>query len=280
MAEPLISTGAALVGAGAWFANRVFGPSAGALGDSLKVYLQSQLPKIFDRAGDIAKSENLELSEISPGLLTRMIIDASSSDDSDEIREWWANLFVAAAVEPDNIHATLSDMMALVGPAEAAALKGFYERVEAARPDENGPWKVSRFSVEHYVNEFMQIDIGYQFPIDSSDFERVSLSIESFRKNMPALPIAWSIPVQVKVQINNTGPIDFVMSKGGKVHWFDEDQLAYDVLERARIIHISRHPLSRSEGRPGWVEFVEFSQLGMAFYEACVGITRKCGRKS
>lgn len=273
MVDP-VTTGSLLAGgASAWFAGKVFGPSVDALGESLKVYLQSQMPRIFERAGQIAQSKDLELSEISPGLLTRMVVDASSAGDSEGLREWWANLFVDASLAEVNTHATLSDMMSMVGPTEAAVLKDFYSKIASIRPDTSAPWKCSRFIVDHYVNEFMSIDIGYRFPIDLSELDEVNRNIEQFRRQpLPALPVAWSVPTKAKIKVGDSGDIDVVWPKNHKMAWFVDNQISFEILERARIIRISRHRLSRGEGRTGWVEFIEFTQLGMRFYETCEGI--------
>ena len=274
MVDPA-TTGTVIAGGiGAWFAGKVFGPSVDALGESLKVYLQSQLPAIFERAGQIADQNGLSLSQISPGLLTRMIIDASASGDSKEVREWWASLFVDASHAEENTHASLSDMMAMVGPSEAAALKSIYSRIEKCRPADPGHWEFSRFLVDHYVNEFMSIDIGYRFPVEPEDLDEVNKNIENFQRlPLPASPAAWSVPTKGKMRVGDSEDIDLVWPCDRILPWFEENRLSFDILERARIIRISRHPLSRGQGRTGWIEFVGFTQLGMRFYETCEGMT-------
>ena len=76
-----------------WFANKIFGPSVDAMGKNLAAHLQSRMPAIFGRAEQIAKEARIEPRPIKPGLLSRMIVDASFSEDTEEITEWWANLF-------------------------------------------------------------------------------------------------------------------------------------------------------------------------------------------
>ena len=140
MVEPLITTGAALVGTSTWFANKILGPSAERLGDNLVVYLEYRLPKIFGRADAIASERNIEPQPVKPGLLTRMIIDASMSDDVEEITEWWANLFVDASRGGSNQHAIFSDVMAQLGPKEVLVLEKFlspYDEVWSENTGQN-----------------------------------------------------------------------------------------------------------------------------------------------
>ncbi len=127
MSDSVITTGTALVGTGAWFANQIFGPSAGAVGENLKVHLQNRLPTIFGRSAQLAEEKAITLGPIKPGLLTRMVVDASFSDDSEEITEWWANLFIEAGSEAfeANRQAVFSDIMAMLGPREVSVLTEF-----------------------------------------------------------------------------------------------------------------------------------------------------------
>lgn len=74
MAEvTIISAGAALVGSGAWFAAKLFGPSAEALGDQLKAYFTRRIESIFAAAGRLAADRGLEIAPVPAGLLARMI---------------------------------------------------------------------------------------------------------------------------------------------------------------------------------------------------------------
>lgn len=87
MVEP-VTTGV-LLGAG-WFANKLLGPSADALGEQLKIYASSRLEKIFKRTEDI-NSDSLVYPL--PTVFAHLAIEqASISDDADNITEMWANL--------------------------------------------------------------------------------------------------------------------------------------------------------------------------------------------
>lgn len=260
-------------GVAGWFAGRVFGPSTDRLGDNLLVYLESRLPSILGKAGTIAHDEGIEPKPIKPGLLTRLIVNASMSDEDDEITEWWANLMLEASIAGSNRHAVFSDMMAAVGPQEAMFLQQLYTMVCDKRPKAEGPWVFSRFIVEHHVQEFT-VDISWMFPLNNETAERASEAVRNFRGQMPAKPVAWGLPSEVRIFVNQE-PLDIVLRGERRVPWFEGREVEFEILERAQILRMSRHEMPASAGPSGWVQFIEFTQLGMAFYEACSGMSRK-----
>ena len=276
MTGDIPSTAAFLAGSGAagtWFAAKVFGPSADRLGGNLLVYLESRLPIIFTRAEAIAHEKGIEPKPIKPGLLTRLIVDASMSDEDDEITEWWANLILDASITGSNRHAVFSDMMAAVGPQEAMFLQQLYMMVSDKRPKGDKPWAFSRFIVENYVEEFAT-DISWMFPLNNETAERASDAVRNFRGEMPAKPVAWGLPSQVQVRLDEK-PLDLVLRGERRVPWFEGCEAEFEILERSQILRMSRHEMPTIKGPSGWVQFVEFTQLGMAFYEACSGMSRK-----
>ena len=96
MVEPVSTS--LLIGAGAgWFANKVFGPSADALGQELKAYSSSRLGKIFKRAAERSKPEQVEA--LPPGFVVTFFQKASFSEDDESLTEMWANLLAQAATE-------------------------------------------------------------------------------------------------------------------------------------------------------------------------------------
>jgi hypothetical protein len=106
MIEP-ISTGLA-VGAG-WFANKLFGPSADALGEALKSYGTSRLQKIFNRAAE--KADPTEVEALPPGFVVTFFQKASFSEDDDSLTEMWANLLAQAATNFTNRHAAYVEIL-------------------------------------------------------------------------------------------------------------------------------------------------------------------------
>lgn len=279
MTEPIFTPTVIVSGASAWLAAKIFGPSAARLGDNLLVYLESRLPRIFAEVEKIARENGIDPQPIRPGLLTRLIVDASMSEDDEGITEWWANLILDASVSGSNEHAVFSDMMTLLGPSEAEFLGNFYALVADKRPRNDEPWHFSRFIVEHTVSEFLARGIGWKFPVEKGEAEQARKFIENFKAVMPAIPVAWGIPSKGQASINQGEPFDFVVVDQQKVKWFAGSERLFEVLETSRILRISRHQIPSMRGRDGWVELLEFTQLGMAFYEACSGLSRNWEHK-
>lgn len=106
MVEP-VSTGL-VIGAG-WFANKLFGPSADALGEALKSYGTSRLEMIFKRAAEKADPKRVEA--LSPGFVVTFFQKASFSEDDESLTEMWANLLAQAATNFTNRHAAYVEIL-------------------------------------------------------------------------------------------------------------------------------------------------------------------------
>jgi len=70
-----------------WFADKVFGKAIEPLGESLIPFLSERWRAIAGQAEGLAKERLIEPTPISPGLLARMIMDASFSADEPGITE-------------------------------------------------------------------------------------------------------------------------------------------------------------------------------------------------
>ena len=248
-----------------WFANRIFGPSVDAMGKSLSAHLQSRLPAIFGRSEQIAKELNIEPGSIKPGLLTRMIIDASFSEETDEITDWWANLFLSASVQGDNKHAVFSDMMAMIGPSEAACLSDFL------KPYEKGEYSRLLFGALSIGN----VDVGREAWIldrlGNSAFDRIKVdqmvrSLEEGELEWPIRLRAWKLYIR---QTSKTNAIE--MQSNG---WYEENELAIEILVRTGVLRLARVDVP-AMGQPSWVDTVELTRLGAEFYLECTGAERK-----
>ncbi len=119
MVEPF-STGLAL-GAG-WFANKLFGPSADALGDALKNYGSSRLGKIFNRAA--GKTNPEQVQALPPGFVMTFFQKASFSEDDDSLTEMWANLLAQAATDFTNRHAAYVEILSELTAFDAMTIAG------------------------------------------------------------------------------------------------------------------------------------------------------------
>ena len=263
MPGDLITTGAALVGTGAWFADKIFGPGADAIGGQLKAYLQARLPAIFGLAEAKARELDVELQPIQPGLLARMIMDASFSNDSSEITEWWANLFVSASHAGTNKHAVFSDMMAVLGPKEAECLTAFMTSFDFARTE---PWfknsmATMRGSIDLMRDQAISGWVG-ETPIAHDRLQSVYLNLTGGQLPWPMRPISWSLPM--KDQNDNYMPLRQTNP------WYAENREAVEILERTRILKFSKVTLPVM-GATAWVDTVEITSLGAEFYASCQG---------
>ena len=248
----------ALIG---WFGNRIFGPSVDALGENLKAHLQSRLPAIFGRAEQIAKAKNVEPQPIKSGLLARMIVDAWFSEDTPEITDWWANLFVSASHQGDNRHAAFSDMMAMVGPKEASVL------TELITPFEKDGFRLCSM-LDHSFNadlirETRILDLlGDSSPFRIGQIDRMVEQIHSGNAGWPFRLRAWKLYVQRGW--DNAG-IEF---QGDD--WFETNQMQCSILQKAGILDFGRVDVPVM-GQPCWVDTVEVTRLGLEFFLECTG---------
>jgi hypothetical protein len=95
MIDPMVTPDVALIGAGTWFANKIFGPSADLLGQSIRDYGTDRIRKIFGRAAE--KVIENKISPLPPGYMMTFMEKASFSEDEENITEMWASLLANSA---------------------------------------------------------------------------------------------------------------------------------------------------------------------------------------
>jgi hypothetical protein len=243
-----------------WFANKIFGPSAEALGKTLATHLQTRLPTIFGRAEQKAAQLGIEPKQITPGLLSRMIMDASFSDDDETITEWWAGLFVSASQHGDNKHAVFSDMMAVIGPQEAACLKSFMDRLEALTAKYPQGIRVTMAEYSTVIRERLLTLIVGETPISRARRTGVERLLANPDLPGPALTYAWCLPFMDE--------FDQVVWEHSLQPWFERERLSIEILERTRIFRFVRVDVPVM-GAASWIDLVEVTALGVEFYLAC-----------
>lgn len=265
MPGEIVQAATILAGSGAagWFADKIFSPSVESVGNELKLYLQTRVPTIFGVAGEKLEKKGLDPQPIAPGLLARMVADASFSEQDSDITEWWANLFVDASMHSSNRHAVYSDMMAMLGPLEARCLGGFVEQFSfsadinwflATMPNLIGAIDLARDeAVAYWVGET---------PIRTHRMHQVFLNLTRGELPWPLRPIRWSLPTLDEngrsLRMNQTND------------WFKENREAIEILERARVFKFSKVDIPVM-GPSSWVETVELTGLGAEFFVACKG---------
>ena len=262
MTDAIITTGAALVASGSWFADKIFGPSVAALGDNLKIHLHTRAPQIFGRAEQIAKAEELHLSPVSPGLLSRMIMNASFSEDSADITDWWANLFVEAATnhtEP-NMQAVFSDIMAMIGPKEARVLTDFvaYYRSQIANHTLASLENID--AMDGIVQESTLFKLPHSFPLTNETVDDVHEHLANPKIPLPVRTFAWKLPLSFGEALSwrlTTLP------------WYVENRVPIEILERSRVLKFIRLEIPIMADQAAWVDLVGLTALGRACFESC-----------
>jgi hypothetical protein len=250
-------------GVGGWFADKIFGSSVGAMGDQLKVYLQSRLPAIFGVAEAKAQEHGISPTPIQPGLLARMIVDASFSADQSDITNWWANLFIDASIAGSNRHAVFSDMMAMIGPSEARCLSEFVGTFDFAR---NAAWFARDMpNILDHVDLIRDEAIAHwvgETPIHQDRIHEVYVNLTRGQIPWPLRPVRWSLPAMndggQPSRLNQTNP------------WYRENRESIEILERTRVMKFSKVDIPVMESS-SWVDTAELTGLGADFFAACNG---------
>lgn len=259
----IISDGAALVGAGAWFADKVLGPSAEGIGEQLKAYFSRRIDSIFTAAGSIAQERSVEVLPIPPGLLSRMIMDASFSEEDEDITRWWANLLIDASASASNRHAVFSDMMATIGPGEAKCLKDFMESFSFMRSDPAMIISELAAATESMRFEAIQHWLG-ELPVPQEKLHQVRANLLTGEVPWPIRPISWSFPLLIAqgttIRANQVNP------------WYAENVTNVAILERARVLEFGQSAIETGgHQKAAWVKTVAATSLGIEFYAACTG---------
>ena len=123
-----VITGAALVASGAWFADKLLGPSAEAIGAQLRVFASDRMTKIMNRAHASSKGEILRPLPV--GFVYQAFQNASFSEDCEDLTDMWSNIFIDASVNFSSRHVLFSNILSQMGQREAYILKLMMDRGE------------------------------------------------------------------------------------------------------------------------------------------------------
>jgi Abortive infection alpha len=248
MVEP-ISTGAALVGAGAWFANKLLGPSADALGNELKIYASNRLEKIFRRAEQLTDRENV--SPLPPGFALQFIQKASFSEDDKMLTEAWANLLANAARSFDNRYALFVDILSQMTTSDAQLFTSIFE----ISPSPDAVENVQR------LRGYMEAN----YSSVGGPFEFVATMIAQIRE----LPIGFfgivrSISMPYTLHSPSQRHADHVEV------WYHECNAEIDSLVRNGLMREFSVNIENPYHRPS-LEGAEVTALGEQFFAICKG---------
>lgn len=147
-------------GAAGWAADKLLGPSVGAVGEQINLYLSSRLTKILDAIGK-REGEQGNLQPLPPGFLVTAFQKASVSEDDPDITEMWANLLIAAGSEFESRQMIFADILSQFGGAEARLLREIWKRFAPDTADIDN-WEQS------YLSEALESDSLPEGPHDNS----------------------------------------------------------------------------------------------------------------
>lgn len=246
-------------GALKFFAERVFGPSADAIGENLR-HVLANVSGIFALAGEKAESKGIEPCPISPGLLSRMIMDAAFSENDPDIKDWWANLFVDASIDSSNIHAVFSDIMAMLGPQEAKFLSEFVMSFPSCSGESFGQNASYMDTLNSKFEGAIEAWMNIEDPVDN--YGQVITNFLSGDPSWPMRPTEWRIPARIEGSDSRLWY--------GHNPWFTNNLVQVDILKRTGLL-TSLDASFSVWGGMNWVRGVGLSPLGYEFYRTCTG---------
>ena len=247
MIEP-VTTGAALVGAGTWFANKLLGPSADALGSQFKAYASDRLNKIFSKAQTKLQSD--KICELPPGFVMQFIQKASFSEDDEFLTEAWANLLANSAKKFDNRQSAFVEILSQLSARDARVLSGLVPEQTVYDPADSMPVSLriniklklasdlkhtsnSQAEAEDEIARLLQLDLGWP--------GRITAARVHYKADDETLPMEGGRPDQFATYDN--------LKRLGLIDWFDID--------------ISIKPYETG------LEGVLVSMLGIGFLQTC-----------
>ena len=248
MVEP-ISTGAAIVAAGAWFANKLLGPSAEALGDQLKIYSNSRLSKIFAKAEQV--SGFTTLNPLPPAFALDFVQKASLSEDDEQLTSLWANLVIDASANFSNRHMIFSSILSQMGGAEASYLS----KLETRDP-------IKIFDLQRDGRRQFQLEVDAIYKHLPEDRDEAWSVINAIRE----LPVAFSGSL-ISISL-------CFRAEDGRIQWTgasragDDHLEVIDALARQRLVEIVTYRPSRGHD---WdrIDAAELTPLGNRLLLTC-----------
>jgi hypothetical protein len=250
MVDPIITPGVALVGAGTWFANKLLGPSADAMGEQLKGFATDRLNKIFKKAEDLGSQK--KLAPLPAGFALVALQKASFSEDSETLTEMWANLLLDAASGYKSRHSLFADILSQIGCSEAQALNGLMRL--STRRSENADQNMS----SHYLSSIFAVSIK---GLDSAYHDK-DAAVNKVNSYVNGLPIALS-----SISVFNVGvsgpPVKYNFT-------FAIDQIVFEVLQRQNLVTSFNNDVDNSLIGISVSGFI-VTKLGLEFLETCRG---------
>jgi hypothetical protein len=257
MVEP-ISTGAALVGTAAWFANKLIGPSADRLGEAIRDYVNQRINSVFSRSEEIARLENVELKPVPPGFAMKVAQDISFSED--DMTEQWAFLLVNASNKFSSRFALLSDILSQIGPDEAKQLEKFFSCDFEFEKN---------FLPQDFDSQLLETILSETVGLDMHSRWQVLCDLKAIKYEHEGRHIdGWPFTIS---SVSEMGTFKGEASLIGRT--CHGEGVSYDILERQRLIKRGRIVAKRGL-RTFDVYFATPTSLGAEFVKSCRGVLK------
>lgn len=251
----IISTTTTLVGASAWFAGRLFGPSADAVGEQLKAFATDRLRKIFDRAEELSPRDATE--PLPAGFAVLALQKASFSEDAEIITDMWARLLLSASSDYNTMYNSYSDILSQLGAEDVCILNNLVPKKFGNR---------THLNLRSSIRERLR----YKFTaIEGEHDEDIEALIERATTQHTALlgtDVEWPGRVSfVEYPYHAHGNLKHGTVVGGM-----NINTRYDILIRQRLLETFSFDLNQSFSSP-YVEGLLVTSLGLDFVAVCRG---------
>ena len=261
MPEPIITTGAALVGAGAWFADKVFGPSAESLGETLRVYLSDRVSKVFSRAEDLADGPNL-LHQLPAGFLVKFVQAASFSEDDELITDLWANLLLNSSRDFSQKKVLYLDILEKLSAEDARVLDELIFSISDDTRYHSVQWlleniRIRGFSVAQRILKERELS---HFDVEEAN---------EFNDEMLSLDVNWPVKILGSIVPYQLSAVEGAYLPASSSTGLANSNAPYDALIRQRLVQTCESNFI--SGFTIQLEGVMATALGVEFLRSCRG---------
>jgi hypothetical protein len=298
----LVSPGVVLLGSAAsgayWLLDKVLGPSAVALGETLKTYASDRISKIFGRAAEIIDQiPDFEVEPLPPAFLLKFFQESSFSEDSESITEMWARILVNYEGFSTSRLAFFMSVLSKMSQREVFSLEKFFIQDSAFYADasdfsnasestrESFGWTINRAIVDGFdkvrSSALRQLD-EFESGIGSRHGDEAQLFMgAAFKIRKIKSPTALIESVRLRTHIDfDFGESDYGIHRGEtciELVSLDADVLKYvvslDILRSLGILEKSRVEVSNASVNAEIAVYAP-TAMGVEFLLACHGSAR------
>lgn len=250
--EPVSASTALLFGAG-WFANKILGPSADALGNELRSFVSERTHRLVNSAEKKADPERA--TALPPPFFYNFAQKAAFSEDSNEINEMWSSLLADASESQNNRHSLFADILSRLSAEEAIFLRDFCGERSLTMAQQ-----VVRSDIQRYLeSDFYRNDGSV-----AQGSDEAHCLLEKVRANDFGWPVRFT---NAQIPFREAGGHDGISAlttlKSG-----DDIGFAFELLVRERLIDLFDFSFSTAK-QPVKFEGFLLTHIGAEFYRVC-----------